>query len=128
MGILDWLFGQKPKTTSDSNVISDPDEIPDVLKQLSPILDEIGGEAIGGSPENWTNAVLTITCDGQRMDYSLKNRRNEPGTAVISPRLPQLAENMYTLMESAGDRWTKAEIQFNRVGDSWNVNLDFSYD
>jgi hypothetical protein len=121
VSFFDKLFGGKPK------VVSDPDKVPDVFKQLSPILDEIGSEAINGTPENWTNAILTITCDGRRIDYSLKNQLSEEGTATISPRLAQLAEQLYTTMASHGDRWTKAELQFDQDGESWNVKSNFSY-
>lgn len=122
MSFLDKLLGRKPK------VVSDPDKVPDVFKQLSPILDEIGRQVISGTPANWTNAVLTIACDGRRIDYSLKNQRHEAGTATITPRLAQLAEQLYTTMAAHGDRWTKAEIRFDRKGDSWNVKSNFSYD
>ena len=122
MSFFDKFFGRKPK------VVSDPDKVPDVFKQMSPVLNEIGSEAIGGTPENWTNAVLTITCDGRRIDYSLKNQRDEDGTATITPRLAQLAEQLYSMMASHGDRWTKAELQFDQEGDSWNVKSHFSYD
>jgi hypothetical protein len=116
------LFGRK------SNVVSDPDKVPDAFKQLAPVFDEIGAEAIGCSPENWTNAVLTISCDGRRIDYSLKNHRGEQGTATITPRLAQLAEQLYSLMASNGDRWTKAELRYDQDGDAWKFKSSFSYD
>lgn len=121
MGFFDKLFDRTRE------VVSDPDKVPDVFKKLSPILDELSGEAISGTPENWTNAILTITCNGRRIDYSLKNQLNEEGTATITPRLAQLAEQLYTTMSSHGDRWTKAELQFDQNGDSWKVKSHFSY-
>jgi hypothetical protein len=116
------LFGRK------SNVVSDPDKVPDAFKQLAPVFDEIGAEAIGCCPENWTNAVLAISCDGRRIDYSLKNHRGEEGTATITPRLAQLAEQLYSLMASNGDRWTKAEMRYAQEGDAWKFKSSFSYD
>jgi len=115
------LFG------GESKVVRNPDRVPEALKQLRPVLDEIGAEAIGCSPENWTNAVLTITCDGQRIDYSLKNHREEQGVASITPRLAQLAEQLYLLMASNGDRWTMAELRYNQDGDVWKFDSNFSY-
>ena len=122
MGFFGKLFGRESK------VVSDPDKVPASFKQLAPVLDEIGAEAIRCTPENWTNAVLTITCDGRRIDYSLKNRRGEQGTATITPRLAQLAEQLYSRMASNGDRWTKAELQYDQNGDAWKFKSRFSYD
>ena len=122
MSFLGKLFGRKSKPALE------PNEVPDSFSQLTPILNEIGREAIGGTPENWTNAILTISCDGRRIDYSLKNQLNEGGKATISPRLAQLTEQLYTTMAANGDRWTKAELQFDQDGDAWSVKSDFSYD
>ncbi|MFO0939579.1 MAG: hypothetical protein U0930_02310 [Pirellulales bacterium] len=116
------LFGRK------SNTVTDPDKVPDAFNEVAPVLNEIGAEAIGCCPENWANAVLTITCDGRRIDYSLKNHLGEPGTAAITPALAQLAEKLYSLMASNGDRWTKAELRYDQDGDSWNFKSYFSYD
>ncbi|WP_037250908.1 hypothetical protein [Rhodopirellula europaea] len=122
MSIFKKIFGRK------SNAVSDPESVPDALKQLAPVFDEIGTEALGCCPENWTNAVFTITCDGRRIDYSLKNHRGEQGAATITPLLAQLAEKLYTLMASNGDRWTKAELRYDQDGDSWKFKSNFSYD
>lgn len=124
MGFFKRLFG-KPE----NEVVTDPSKIPAPMMDASPILDEIAAEAIRGTPENWSSAVLTITCDGQRMNYSLKNDRNEGGRASISPRLAQLAEALWTTMGSMGERWTKAVLRYEQAtGDSWNFKSDFSYD
>jgi hypothetical protein len=122
MSFFGKLFGLESK------VVADPDKVPDAFKQLAPFFDEIGAEVIECIPENWTNAVLTITCDGQRIDYSLKNHREEQGTAAITPRLAQLAEQLYSSMASNGDRWTKAELQYDQDGDAWTFKSNFSYD
>ena len=122
MSFFGKLFGRESK------VVSDPDKVPDAFKQPAPVFDEIGAEAIGCTPENWTNAVLTITCDGRRIDYSLKNHREEQGTAALTPRLAQLAEQLYSLMASHGDRWTKAELHYDQDGDTWKFKSSFSYD
>lgn len=122
MSIFGRLFGRK------SNVVSDPAKVPDAFKQLEPVFDEIGSEALECCPEDWTNAVLTITCDERRIDYSLKNQRGEQGTATIAPRLAQLAEKLYSLMASNGDRWTKAELRYDQDGDTWKFTSNFSYD
>lgn len=121
MSFLKKLFGREFKA------ISDPDKVPDVFKQLSPIFDEMGAEAIGGIPENWTNAVFTITCDGKRIDYSLKNQSNEAGQASISPYLAKLAEQLYSFMASNGQRWIKAELRYDSAGDSWKFKSNFTY-
>lgn len=122
MSFFAKLFGRK------SN--SDPGQVkvPDAFIQIGPVLEEIGGEAIGCCPENWTSAVLTITCDGRKIEYSLKNQRGEQGTASITPLLAQLAEKLYVTMAKNGDRWTKAELQYDQDGDSWKFKSNFSYD
>lgn len=122
MGIFGKLFGRKTK------VVSEPDKVPDAFKQMAPDFNEIGAEVIGCTPENWTNAVFTITCDGQRIDYSLKNHREEEGKAELTPRLAQLAEQLYSSMASHGDRWTKAELRYDKDGDTWKFTSSFSYD
>ncbi len=122
MSIFGKLFGRK------SNAVSDPDNVPDAFKQIAPVFDEIGTEVLNCCPENWTNAVLIITCDGRRIDYSLKNHSGEQGAATISPELAQLAEKLYSLMASSGDRWSQAELRYDQDGDSWQFKSDFSYD
>ncbi|TWT94906.1 hypothetical protein [Neorhodopirellula pilleata] len=122
MSIFEKLFGRK------SDAVSDPEHVPDAFKQLAPVFDEIGTESLGCCPEHWTNAVFTITCDGRKIDYSLKNHREEQGTATITPLLAQLAEKLYSLMASNGDRWTKAELWYDQDGDSWKFKSNFSYD
>jgi hypothetical protein len=121
VGIFDKLFGRTSKGAPD------PQDGPNAFKQLAPLFEEIGAEAIGCCPENWTNAVLTITCDGRRIDYSLKNHRGEQGAAEISAILAQLAEKLYSLMASNGDRWTKAELRYDQDGDSWKFKSNFTY-
>ena len=121
MGIFDKLFGRTSKAAPD------PQDGPNAFKQLAPLFEEIGAESLGCCPENWTNAVLTITCDGRRIDYSLKNDRGEQGAAEISAVLAQLAEKLYSLMASNGDRWTKAELRYDQDGDSWKFKSNFTY-
>ena len=75
MNFFKKLFNKEPA------VVSDPDKVPDAFKQQAVVFDEIGAETISCSPENWSNAVLVITCDGRRIDYSLKNHRNQKGKA-----------------------------------------------
>ncbi|WP_442510859.1 hypothetical protein SH528x_002507 [Novipirellula sp. SH528] len=48
--------------------------------------------------------------------------------ASITPRLAQLAEQLYLSMASKGDRWTKAELRYNQDGDAWKFESNFSYD
>jgi hypothetical protein len=123
MGFFARLFGRES-----SKVVSDPDKVPEAIKQQAPVLDAIGAETIACTPENWTNAVLTITCDGRRIDYSLKNHKAEAGTATITPRLAQLAEQLYSLMASHGHRWTKAELRYDQDGSAWKFKSNFYYD
>jgi hypothetical protein len=123
MGFFARLFG-----LDKSNVVSDPAKVPEAFKQLAPVFDEIGAEAIGCIPENWTSAVLMITCDGQRIDYSLKNHQAGVGKAQISPHLAQLAEKLYVMMAQHGNRWTKAELSYEKDGKAWKFRSEFSYD
>ncbi len=111
----------------ESNVISDPDKVPDAMKEAHPVVEAIGAEAISCTPENWTNAVLTITFDGQRIGYSLKNHRGEKGKAGISPRLAQLAEQLISVMASHGDHWTQAVLTYDQGDQGWNFKINFSY-
>ena len=122
MSFFAKLFGRK--SNSDTGQV----KVPDAFIQIGPVLEEIGGEAIGCCPENWTSAVLTITCDGRKIEYSLKNQRGEQGTASITPLLAQLAEKLYVTMAKNGDRWTMAELQYDQDGDSWKFKSNFSYD
>lgn len=121
MNFFKKLFGRKSK------VISDPDKVPDAIKEASPVVEEIGAEAIRCTPDNWTNAVLTITFDGQRIGYSLKNHRGEAGKAAISPRLAQLAEQLISVMASHGDHWTQAVLTYDLDDQGWNFKINFSY-
>jgi hypothetical protein len=123
MGFFARLFGRDT-----SQVVSDPAKVPAAFKQIAPVLDEIGAEAIGCIPEYWTSAILTITCDGRRIDYSLKNHHGGPGTAQISPQLAQLAEKLYVTMAQNGNRWTKAELSYEKDGKAWKFRSEFSYD
>jgi len=123
MGFFARLFG-----LDKSKVVSDPAKVPEAFKQIAPVFDEIGAEVIGCIPENWTCALLTITCDGRRIDYSLKNHQGGVGKAQISPRLAQLAEKLYTTMAQNGNRWTKAELSYEQDGKSWKFRSDLSYE
>ena len=123
MNIFKKLFGKKTQ-----KVATDPESIPESFKQQALIFDEIGGETISCTPENWTNAVLAITCDGRRIDYSLKNHRGEDGKASLSPRLAQLAENLYSSMASNGDQWNRAELRYDQDDEGWAFDSEFTYD
>lgn len=118
MNIFQRLFGKKTHQES----------VPKTLSQQAMVLDEIGPEVISCTPDSWTNAVFHISCDGQRMDYSLKNARGEAGKATLSPRLAKLAETLFLTMASSGDRWTQAELQYDQQGDDWTMNSRFYYD
>ena len=108
-------------------MISDPDMVPEAFKQQAAVFDEIGAETINCIPDNWRSAVLLIKCDGRRIDYSLKNDQSQDGTAVISQRLAQLAEQLYTLMASQGHAWTEAELRYVNNGQKWKFTSSFTY-
>lgn len=121
MNFFARFFGRKKEA------ISNPAEVPELFKLLSPLFDQIGAEVIACIPQNWTNAVLTINCDGRQINYSLKNHRNEAGQAAISLHLAKLTEQLYGLMASNGQRWTKAELSYDHTLDSWKFKSNFSY-
>lgn len=121
MNFFKKLFNKEPAA------VSDAERAPEALQQQAVVFDEIGAEAISCTPENWTNAVLVITCDGRRIDYSLKNHHNQEGKAVISQRLAQLAEQLYSLMASQGSKWTRAELRYDQDDQGWKFESDFTY-
>lgn len=83
--------------------------------------------SISCTPESWTEGVLTIDCDGQAINYKLKNEDSED-KAVISDELRGLCEQLYVVMREHGDTWLQAVIHFYQENESWNFKTNFNYE
>jgi hypothetical protein len=83
--------------------------------------------AIACSPESWDRGRLSITCDGSRIDYSLKNDGSAE-RARISDELRSLCEELYVVMRNAGDDWSEAVVLYHRKDDdTWGMETSFTY-
>lgn len=103
----------------------------DPFAEFTPIITQLTSEAIRCSPDTWTAGTLRITCDGTRIDYSLKSPEQE-GKASISPELAQLCEQLYvTMARTVQPPWTECLVDFHQSADepgSWKMNTNFNYD
>lgn len=97
-----------------------------MFDQIGPLMNEIVVESLGCSPESWTKGRLTITCDGRRIDYKLKNDESAE-KAQISPELAKMCENLWVTFKQMGQPWKTAHIDFHQEGDDWNVKTEFEY-
>ena len=99
----------------------------DRFTNYNEVINNLLSEAISCTPENWTKGTLNIMCDGQRIEYSLKNEEEE-GAASISSELAQLAESTYLAFAQQGDVWTEARFDFNQDEDGgWRLSTKFTY-
>ncbi len=121
MNFIKKLFGKSEKP------IRKPIVLKPKLSELSDIYNELGAETLACIPDEWNHAELSITCDGQRIDYKLKNLRGEPGVANISPQLAKLTEKLYLRMSQDNNRWTSAVLQYEKNGDNWKFHSKYSY-
>jgi len=76
--------------------------------------------------EGWTRGTLTIRCDGQRLDYSLKND-TEPGQAFISEKLRDLIDELYVRMAQSRLAWTGAAMTTRLEGSDLTFEVSFTY-
>ena len=94
--------------------------------QYTNVLNRLVPEAVACTPQEWTKGTLTITSDGTRMNYKLKNE-DQPGIATLSEKLRDLIDELYVRMAHHGDAWTDATICFRQEGDSLKFDTDFQY-
>ena len=94
--------------------------------RFTPTVIALVRESVMCSPETWDAGYLTIDCDGNYMNYSLKNGASED-KAQISGELRQLCEDLYVEMRQSGDWWIKAVFHFFREDGSWSYKVDFTY-
>lgn len=96
------------------------------LQTYSAALNTLLQEAIRCSPESWTRGVLTIDCDGQRINYRLKNDASvDP--AVISQELAQLCEQYWLVFRDNGEPWLETTIEFHQANGEWKFNSSFKH-
>ena len=87
----------------------------------------LGQEAIACVPEEWTQGRLTMSCDGDSLQYRLKSDTNET-LAEATQRLAELCGELYVLMEKDGQRWVSCVIEFTRPpGGTWGFDVRFTY-
>ncbi|HEX7639170.1 MAG TPA: hypothetical protein VF457_12300 [Burkholderiaceae bacterium] len=92
--------------------------------QYDDVITRLVQETLDCCPDNWTHGTLTIDCDGQRINYKLKNE-DEDGKAGISDELRALTEEFYFCMADHGDAWTQAVVSF-QITDG-RVGFDLSF-
>lgn len=97
------------------------------FERYSDVLNRLASEAIECSPEQWREGVLSISCDGAGINYSLKNP-NSDLRASISEDLRSLCEELYVVMRNAGEVWVQANVKFFQKEDAeWGFSFEFSY-
>ena len=94
------------------------------LQKYSEALTALLKEAIHCSPESWRQGVLTIDCDGVRMNYSLKNTSSEE-KATISTELARLCEQYWGIFQDNGEGWEASTIEFHQVDGEWKFNASY---
>ena len=97
------------------------------FEEYNETINALVAESIQCSPNTWTSGTLNIDCDGNAINYKLKNP-NESGKAELSGELRGLCEELYVTMRQNGDIWIEAIIDFFQKDDSWSFNVKFNYD
>ena len=98
----------------------------DKLDEYTDVLNRLASETVACTPQEWTKGVLSIECDGVRINYKLKNE-DEPGKAVISEELRDLIDEFYVRMSRRDEAWLEAHVQFDRSGDQVKFETSFKY-
>ena len=96
----------------------------DKLDKYSEALTALLHEAIRCSPESWTRGVLTIDCDGHRINYGLKNDQSND-KASISQNLAQLCERYWVVFQENGEAWLESTIEFYQEDGAWKFNANY---
>ena len=96
------------------------------LDQYTDVINRLVSETVKCTPQEWTKGILTIDCDGTRINYKLKNDE-QPGAASISEKLRDLIDELYVRMAQQGDKWIEAALTFHLNGDEVNFKTDFKY-
>lgn len=94
--------------------------------KYSQILTSLVEEAISCTPTSWSQGVLTIECDGTRIDYKLKNESSED-KALISEKLKYLCEMYWVEFKDNGEAWLKSEVSFQSDNGEWKFNASYKY-
>lgn len=98
----------------------------DKFDQYTDVLNRLVPEIVACTPQEWTKGNLSISSDGTRIDYTLKNEE-QPETAAISEKLRDLIDELYVRMAHHGDTWTEATISFFQEGGDLKFNTAFKY-
>jgi len=98
--------------------------MPDMFQLYSNALTNLLQEAIRCSPAVWDSGRLNIKCDGNRIDYRLKNE-NSDEKAVISAEFAQLCEQYWTVFADHGDPWSEANADFWKEKGEWKFKVEF---
>ena len=96
----------------------------DKFQQYSEALTELIKEAIHCSPESWQRGVLTIDCDGVRINYKLKNASSQD-TASISADLARLCDQYWGVFQDHGEGWNESIIEFYQADGEWKFNASY---
>ncbi|WP_436287990.1 hypothetical protein [Variovorax paradoxus] len=96
----------------------------DKLDKYTDALTALLHEAIRCSPESWTRGVLTIDCDGSRINYGLKSDQSGD-RANISQDLAQLCEQYWAVFQEHGEAWLESTIEFYQEGGAWKFNANY---
>lgn len=94
--------------------------------QYSDVLTRLVQETVACTPQEWTQGTLTITTDGVRINYSLKNP-GQAGAATISDALKTLIDELYVRMRQGGDAWSQATVSFFFQGENLKFETNFQY-
>ncbi len=96
------------------------------LDEYTDVLSRLVAETVACTPGEWSRGRLTIVADGVRINYKLKNE-GEPGTASISELLRDLIDELYVRMDSHGDTWVEANLDFRLDGEKIEHQSSFKY-
>ena len=97
------------------------------FEQYNNILNNLVAECVACSPESWHAGTLTIDCDGNAINYKLKNDTDE-NRAELSDELRQYCEELYVVMRQNGDIWVQSVVSYFKKDESWSFKVDFTYD
>jgi hypothetical protein len=98
----------------------------DKLNDYSDVLTRLVPEMVACTPPSWNKGSLAIECDGQRLNYKLKNEE-QPDKASINDTLRGLIDELYVRMDRQGDTWIQAVVDFWMEGDEVNFKTAFTY-
>jgi len=96
------------------------------IEQYSEVITRLVNEVLQCTPREWQHGTLTMSCDGERLTYSLL-APDQPGKAVLSERLRDLIDELYVRMAQHGSAWEQSVVMFKRNNGEVSFNTSFKH-